>query len=154
MAEVMSPPKPLTKEQARAAEIAAFVMPKVKIGDPILWNSDGKSGQGQFPATVAACGGRTITLCCNGVKNRGVLVIDGVRHQDDPGLGEWDVKDKGSWEKSSFLLRIERIEAVVLSETLNGINDIKPRLNALEDFVSKEKSSKANFGKKNDPPKE
>ena len=112
--------------------VAAFKMPRVDIGDPILWHSSGQFGDGSpIPATVLKCGERNIEIQV-AVPNVGLRVYSGVFHADDPKTNMAHKRDVGVWSKSPQMIRIDILEHQLKEMSAEASADLVRRVAALE----------------------
>lgn len=104
------------QETVLKEKIKAFVMPRVQVGDPVLWHSDGKHGNGTRVGFVKSVGSRNISII---IPMRGqTKEVDGVAHKDDPGVNPAQAADVGLWSKTPFAERMDALEEKM--EALGG----------------------------------
>lgn len=93
-----------------------YQMPKVEVGDVVLFYLSGSASEPPMPAIVCHVGERTLSLGVIGRDSYALYPADGVRHLDDPLLrNNVDLQIHGAWEKTPQAKRLEAMEKVVAS---------------------------------------
>lgn len=90
-----------------------FRMPKVDVGDPVVWFPDGLETDAPVPAVVTHVGERTLAIGVVGKDWVALQPQDGVRHIKDPGLKIQEERTRGGWDYSPLHLRVRRLEALL-----------------------------------------
>jgi hypothetical protein len=83
-----------TMTQADKKEAEVFTMPRVSIGQTVLWYQGGNSNTKPYPVIVTEVGPRTI----NGAPVLGRQELTGIRHKDDPQAKEFEFREGGCWD--------------------------------------------------------
>lgn len=93
--------------QLKPAPIQAktWTPPEVMVGDVVHWYPDDAIDQKPFAAVVSAMGMRAVTLSIFNPQSYNLMVRDGVRHRNDPGLRTEDMVEAGVWEHTPRTLR-------------------------------------------------
>lgn len=99
-----------TQERQKASE--AFVMPRVSLGDVVLWYSTGQGNERPAPGIVIGFSPRQITVLAS-IYGRGLVSQDCIRHRDDPEMSNWDVEHNGFWDYTDFHKRVMALESTV-----------------------------------------
>lgn len=72
-------------------------MPKVRVGDVVLFSTDYHTFDAPTPAFVTAVGDTTI--CVSSITQAGLMWHPSVHHKDDPALhGDHGWQDLGAWD--------------------------------------------------------
>lgn len=92
------------------SDAAPFRPPFVEVGMRVFWYPDGDPNIDPFPAIVTKIGSMHLTLGVIGPNFADLMVLDGVRHVDDPGRVDAD-NEEGAWEHTPMnKLLIEHVE--------------------------------------------
>lgn len=99
----------LTAVEQHRKECAAYVMPKVAIGDIVYWYPPNQTYP--CPMTVLRVGGETIEGHAEVSGNAMKIRKTGLRHCTDPRLEEFEASNHGVWDYSDFAKRLMALEA-------------------------------------------
>jgi hypothetical protein len=87
-----------TMTQADKKKAQEYKMPKVGVGDVVLWHPDGDSATAPWPIVVTMVGPRTI----NGMPVGSNQERLGIRHVDDPSAQDFEFREGGAWEHTEL----------------------------------------------------
>lgn len=99
-------------------------MPKVSIGDTVLWFPGGDPGTESSPAIVTCVGAEALAVSL--VPKDGMTLVpkDAVRHLTDPKLKTIEVREQGGWDYTPSS-RLSNDAASQIEDILEMIKDDK-----------------------------
>ncbi len=100
------------QEQQLKEAIKNYVMPRVDVGDPIVWHSEGVHGSGQMLGFVKKVSDRSIDIQIP-LRGIGFKEYTGVKHATDPSATQAHRTDVGMWSESPLCKRIAVLEEAV-----------------------------------------
>lgn len=99
--------KEAKKEEAQPKP---YRMPRVSVGDPIIWYPNASRTQEARPAFVTARGQDALAVAVFEKDSFSLDPHDGVRHISDPALLNPEARTDGAWDYSPMAERVAQLE--------------------------------------------
>lgn len=119
----------ITMTEEQFAIEANWQMPKIKVGEHVVYFMQWNDTQKRALAFVTRASHRSVELLCIGADGRQILMVD-VLHKDDPRLvHNVNLQRNGAWDYSDLEKRVQALESAAKS-------DVRPVVETEETSVS------------------